>query len=725
MKKKPLLTIGSAVIPADYAGWWATYNEIRTHHRSVCERVEFIAVNNRPGEKGSEDIKDRLLGKFSTHMAGCKYVEAGERWGTAYPRNKIFQHASGLFTLCCDPHISFEPEQLELTLQHIEKNMDSMDLYTGPMIYDDKDTCATHFDDQFRGGMWGTWGSAWETPHGINVSTSKDEATGMLQLHYLGMGFKPYKIIHVPYEGHERKLKEMGYRMLGWDNNDLFEIPGQGLGMFMCRTDAWLGFNKDFNAFGGEEMYIHEKFRKAGRRCLCAGFMKWGHRFGYPTGNPYRAPLFDRIRNYVIGFKELGRDLKPIYDHFVVNGYTDQKNQVVNKMSQKEWDELIKNPLDPKWVADRSKPTAPPPAEPKPISEEAASLQPVNENVTLDSIFDEVVQIPRDLNEHMPKLRALASGIHHVTEFSHRRESLLAFVAGCKERVVSYNLEADNPLVKTILSQAPQLQLASKDSPEVPVIEQTDLLFLDTVHTAERLQQELDKYAGSVNRFIVLHDTVLHAHTDQFGKSPGFCSVLEKFAVGKDKEWFLADHNPNQYGLTVLSRNPVDRPHLRPIFWELGYGPGTEQHKILTNTLGIPMKKSCGCSARMKQMDAWGVAGCRKQREMIIEWMRQGAEAWGWGQFFRAAADTEGMNPTQMEAYHKAEIEEIEKWFVADPNAVEPNYAPPDAKLTTAQIAAIGWRMTKSGLATKLKWTDPFPGLVDLAIARAEELGYE
>ena len=56
-----------------------------------------------------------------------------------------------------------------------------------------------------------------------------------------------------------------------WDNSGLaddpdappFEIPMQGMGLFACRRAAWPGFNQAFRGFGGEEWYIHEKFRRA------------------------------------------------------------------------------------------------------------------------------------------------------------------------------------------------------------------------------------------------------------------------------------------------------------------------------------------------------------------------------------------------------------------------------------------------------------------------------
>ena len=44
-----------------------------------------------------------------------------------------------------------------------------------------------------------------------------------------------------------------------------FDIPMQGLGLFSCRKTAWPGFHPGFRGFGGEEGYIHEKFRQLRR----------------------------------------------------------------------------------------------------------------------------------------------------------------------------------------------------------------------------------------------------------------------------------------------------------------------------------------------------------------------------------------------------------------------------------------------------------------------------
>jgi hypothetical protein len=95
-----------------------------------------------------------------------------------------------------------------------------------------------------------------------------------------------------------------------------FEIAMQGLGAFSCRKVAWPGFNPRFRGFGGEEGYIHEKFRRAGGRVLCLPWLRWAHRFSRPKGVPYPLYVEDKLRNDLIGHAELGLDLRPIITHF-------------------------------------------------------------------------------------------------------------------------------------------------------------------------------------------------------------------------------------------------------------------------------------------------------------------------------------------------------------------------------------------------------------------------
>jgi hypothetical protein len=46
-------------------------------------------------------------------------------------------------------------------------------------------------------------------------------------------------------------------------------------------------------------------------------------------------------------------------------------------------------------------------------------------------------------------------------------------------------------------------------------------------------------------------------------------------------------------------------------------GPGTELGRLIPEWLAR-QTKGCGCQNWQRKMDAWGVAGCQKNRQMII-----------------------------------------------------------------------------------------------------------
>ena len=111
-----------------------------------------------------------------------------------------------------------------------------------------------------------------------------------------------------------------------------FEIPMQGLGLFACRKDAWVGFNPRFRGFGGEEGYLHEKFRQRGGKALCLPFLRWLHRFSRPGGVPYPINWHDRIFNYLIGCHELGLDSEPLRVHFTEHLGEEPASDILNQI---------------------------------------------------------------------------------------------------------------------------------------------------------------------------------------------------------------------------------------------------------------------------------------------------------------------------------------------------------------------------------------------------------
>jgi len=164
-----------------------------------------------------------------------------------------------------DCHVFVVPGALKLLLDYLDVHRDTRDLLQGPLLYDDLTTVSTHFRPEWRSGMYGVWE---KSAAGVDIDAAP------------------------------------------------FDIPMQGLGLFACRRAAWPGFNPEFRGFGGEEGYIHEKFRRAGGRTLCLPFLRWMHRFARPLGTPYLNRWEDRLRNYLIAFRELGLDTAPVTEHF-------------------------------------------------------------------------------------------------------------------------------------------------------------------------------------------------------------------------------------------------------------------------------------------------------------------------------------------------------------------------------------------------------------------------
>lgn len=244
---------------SDFDGVWFSLQAIRLYHPEVLDEIEFLIINNGPENAHSEAV-NKLKNWIKEPIRTFGLMEMG----TAQ-RSRLFDLAETPYVLCLDSHVLLVPGSLRKLIDFFDSQLDEGNLLQGPMLYDDLSNVATHMEPVWRDQMWGIWAT--------------DER-----------GKDP--------------------------NAQSFEIPAQGLGLFACRKDAWLGFNPCFSGFGGEECYLHEKYRQAGKKTLCLPFLRWLHRFGRPSGATYSLRTEDRVRNYLIGHAELGLDPAPVIAHF-------------------------------------------------------------------------------------------------------------------------------------------------------------------------------------------------------------------------------------------------------------------------------------------------------------------------------------------------------------------------------------------------------------------------
>lgn len=247
-------TIGMATHD-DYSGHYFTIQALRLYHDMTD--VEIIVVDNFGCDFTEDFVKQ--------WVKNGRYVRYDQVVGTSAPRDLVFREATGDVVMCVDSHVMLAPGAVQRWKRYFTENPGCRDLVQGPMLFDSLDGMHSHFAPIWDDHMWGKW-------------------------------------------AFDRRAADPA--------GEPFEIPMQGLGLFSCRKDAWLGFNSKFRGFGGEEGYIHEKFRQAGYRALCAPWLRWVHRFGRPYQVSYPLNVEDRIHNYLVGHAELKLDLKPIFDHF-------------------------------------------------------------------------------------------------------------------------------------------------------------------------------------------------------------------------------------------------------------------------------------------------------------------------------------------------------------------------------------------------------------------------
>jgi hypothetical protein len=268
----PKLTIGMCTYD-DFYGVYMTIQSLILHHREVINDIQFIVVDNNPDSSHGKETKNFM----DTSVPNGKYIPFTEYSSTA-TRNLVFDNADSPFVLCTDCHCMFPPHTIKRLIDFYDENPDTLNLHHGPMMWEQMlgqyrlpdgkmiDNVSTHMDfTTWRGGMWGTWAT----------------------------------------DGRGATI-----------DDPPFEIPGHGMGMFTTSKEGWLRFSDHFRQFGGEEGYIHEKYRQAGRKVICLPFLRWMHRFYRPDGPPYPITNKAKIRNYLVGHMELGLTIDPIINHF-------------------------------------------------------------------------------------------------------------------------------------------------------------------------------------------------------------------------------------------------------------------------------------------------------------------------------------------------------------------------------------------------------------------------
>lgn len=198
----------------------------------------------------------------------------------------------------------------------------------------------------------------------------------------------------------------------------------------------------------------------------------------------------------------------------------------------------------------------------------------MNELKNESSMYDSLCKTPSDINEHLPVIKKYASECSSVTEMGTRFViSTWALVEANPKRITCYDinlqffLEGKKNIEEVCKNRNIDFKFIEGDTLKIE-IENTDLLFIDTLHRYEQLVGELNLHAKDVNKYIILHDTVSFAEVDEFiyqhasdiikstdSKKVGLRHAINDFLETEEgRKWQIHDVYTNNNGLTVLKK---------------------------------------------------------------------------------------------------------------------------------------------------------------------------
>lgn len=170
-----------------------------------------------------------------------------------------------------------------------------------------------------------------------------------------------------------------------------------------------------------------------------------------------------------------------------------------------------------------------------------------------------LVETPSDINEHLFTLMGYAMGCKHITEMGVRGVvSTWAFLAAKPEKLISIDI-MDCPIQEAsdaATEAGIQFEFLKQDTIEPHFqIEETDFLFIDTLHIYPQLKQELVQHHQKVKKYIALHDTFTFGYANEGGvqtpENQGLKPAVLDF-ISHNRHWVICNSYDHDNGLTIL-----------------------------------------------------------------------------------------------------------------------------------------------------------------------------
>lgn len=177
--------------------------------------------------------------------------------------------------------------------------------------------------------------------------------------------------------------------------------------------------------------------------------------------------------------------------------------------------------------------------------------------MTLLELYEQRCSEKSDINEHLPTLKRYAEECDHVTEMGVRTiVSTYALLMGKPKKMVSYDIRfADTDFIKELVKDDTEFVFEIANTLNLEM-EETDLLFIDTLHNYNQLKRELELHGNKSRKYIIFHDTTTFEWGGESyeGKPEvGLWPAIDEF-LKENQHWEIHERFTNNNGLTVLKR---------------------------------------------------------------------------------------------------------------------------------------------------------------------------
>ena len=465
--------------------------------------LEVLVVDNTNDENFQETQKRQI---DIINNPRYRYISFPDQKGPAETKNKVFEHATGEYVLCIDSHVLLGDGVIERLFDFLNnlEGTDTLNLYSGPLKRFDG-SLASHFQNVWRNQMQGIWGTDSE---------------------FL-------------------------------DQDQPKEFWAQGCGLMLAKREEWLGFSPHFHGFGGEEGYIHEKYRRAGRKYLCLPWLKWWHCFDDPTQKRSDLTTYSKMRNYVLARQEFGEPYDDVFNHFVSTKKPDgsdyTREELIDHLEvEHSVDRLMLEPLSTETLHEVHQQRKVPKEDWNWLIQDPINRPQSMPNPSIE-IFDRFRTAEKnDLSEHFAALKVYAEKVDSVLDISRRPNSAIALSAGLPKTLKSLAFESNPAHLSELLTYTDfsleNIGLFEDVKSRVenwPEEDKIDLVFFKPPHEVKDLGAFFNKLSTIASQYIIVHDT-----KEEY--KPELVEYVKDLL--RSGQWFVHHHSNNQWGLTVLAK---------------------------------------------------------------------------------------------------------------------------------------------------------------------------